>query len=96
MATVPRSFVPDNLPFLIVWNMLKAETVCCQTKLDFLKMDNEKLHGGFPDWRMLKDIGAGEGPTTKCERCPKPGTPRQQLEHVNGVICYIYAGESVN
>ena len=69
LATVPKSCVPEVASFLILRNMIKYETVCCQTKLDFLKMDNEKLHGGFPDWRMLKDIGAGEGPPTECERC---------------------------
>ena len=30
----------------------------------------------------LEDIGAGDGLPTECEHCGKPGTPRQQFEHM--------------
>ena len=45
---------------------------------------------------MLEDIGAGDGVPTKCERCGKSGTPRQQFEHMGVVICYICADERVD
>ena len=56
-------------------------------------MDNTELQGEFPGWRVLKDIGAGDGIPTECERCGKSGTPRQQFEHMSVVICYICADE---
>ena len=33
----------------------------------------------FPGWRVLEDIGAGDGVPPECERCGKPGTPRNSL-----------------
>ena len=59
-------------------------------------MDNTELPSYFPGWQVLEDYVTGDRLPTECERCGKPGTPRQQLEHMNGVICYIYADESVN
>ena len=49
----------------------------------------------FPGWRVLEDIEAGAGPETECERCGKPGTPRQQFEHMGVVICFVCADERV-
>ena len=49
----------------------------------------------FPGWRVLEDIEAGAGPETACERCGKPGTPRQQFEHMGVTICDICADERV-
>ena len=45
--------------------------------------------GEFPGWRVLEDIGAGVGVPTECERCGKPGTPRQQFQHMGVTICYL-------
>lgn len=50
---------------------------------------------GFPGWRVLEDIEAGAGPETECERCGKPGTPRQQFEHMGVRICFVCADERV-
>ena len=47
----------------------------------------------FPGWRVLEDIGAGAGEPTECERCGKPGTPRQQFTHMGVTICFICARE---
>ena len=33
---------------------------------------------------------------TECERCGKPGTPRQQFTHMGVTICYICADERVD
>ena len=49
----------------------------------------------FPGWRVLEDIEAGAGPETECERCGKPGTPRQQFEHMGVKICFVCADERV-
>ena len=49
----------------------------------------------IPSWQDLEEIGAGDGVPTKCERCGKPGTPRQQFEHMGVKICYICADERV-
>ena len=49
----------------------------------------------FPGWRVLEDIEAGAGPETECERCGKPGTPRQQFEHMGVVICFVCTDERV-
>ena len=45
---------------------------------------------------VLEDIGAGDGVTTECERCGKPGTPRQQSQHIGVTICYLCADERVD
>ena len=50
----------------------------------------------FPSWQDLEEIGAGDGVPTECERCGKPGTPRQQFEHMGMTICYICADERVD
>ena len=52
-----------------------------------------KPQGEFPVWKMLEDVGAGDGPTTECESCGKPGTPWQQFEHMGVRICYLCATE---
>ena len=39
--------------------------------------------GEFPGWRMLEDVGMGDGVPTDCERCGKLGTPRQQFTHID-------------
>ena len=57
---------------------------------------NHAPMGEFPDWRDIAEIGAGDGLPTECERCGKPGTPRQQFEHMGVVICYICADERVD
>ena len=49
-----------------------------------------------PSWQDLEEIGAGDGVPTECERCGKPGAPRQQFAHMGVVICYICAGERVD
>ena len=33
---------------------------------------------------------------TECERYGKPGTPRQQFQHMGVTICYICADERVD
>ena len=38
----------------------------------------------------------GYGLPTECECCSKVGTPRQQFEHMDVVICDIYATERAN
>ena len=50
---------------------------------------------GVPSWQDLEEIGAGDGVPTECERCGKPGTPRQQFEHMGMTICYICTDERV-
>ena len=50
----------------------------------------------FPGWRVLEDIGAGDGVPTECERSGKSGTPRQQFTHMGVTICYICADERVD
>ncbi len=47
-------------------------------------------------WQDLEEIGAGDGVPTECEACGKPGTPRQQFQHMGVVICYICAEERVD
>ena len=53
------------------------------------EMDNAKIQGDFPGWKMLEDTGAGDGLSTECERCDEPGTPRQQCEYFGVVICHL-------
>ena len=50
----------------------------------------------LPSWRAIEDTGAGDGLPTECERCGKPGTPRQQFTHMGVTICYICAAERVD
>ena len=50
----------------------------------------------FQSWQDIEEAGAGDGLPTECERCGKPGTPRQQFEHMGVVICYICADERVD
>ena len=45
-------------------------------------MGNTEPRGDFPSWRVLEDIGADDGLSSECERCGKPGAPRQQFEHL--------------
>ena len=47
----------------------------------------------FSTWRELEDIGAGDGLPTECERCGKPGTPRQQFTHMGVIVCFVCARE---
>ena len=49
----------------------------------------------IPSWQDLEEAGAGDGLPTECERCGKPGTPRQQFQHMGVTICYICADERV-
>ena len=46
-----------------------------------------------PSWRAIEDTGAGDGLPTECERCGKPGTPRQQFMHMGVTICFVCARE---
>ena len=48
-----------------------------------------------PSWRAIEDTGAGDGLPTGCERCGKPGTPRQQFQHMGVTICFVCADERV-
>ena len=48
-----------------------------------------------PSWRAIEDTGAGDGLPTECERCGKPGTPRQQFQHMGVTICFVCADERV-
>ncbi|MYE54731.1 MAG: hypothetical protein F4X34_05995 [Chloroflexi bacterium] len=45
----------------------------------------------IPSWQDLGDIGAGDGLPTECERCGKPGTPRQQFTHMRVTIFFVCA-----
>ena len=47
-------------------------------------------------WQDIEEPGAGDGVPTECERCGKPGTPRQQFEHMDFKACYICADERVD
>lgn len=49
----------------------------------------------LPSWQNLEDIGAGDGVPPECERCSKPGTPRQQFMHMGVTVCYICVDERV-
>ena len=42
----------------------------------------------IPSWQDPEEAGAGDGLPTECERCGKPGTPRQQFQHMGVTICY--------
>ena len=46
-------------------------------------------------WRAIEDTSAGDGLPTECERCGKPGTPRQQFQHMGVTICFVCADERV-
>ena len=58
--------------------------------------DDQIPEGTLPIWQDLEDIGAGDGVPAECERCGKPGTPRQQFQHMGVTICYICADERVD
>ena len=58
--------------------------------------DDQIPEGTLPSWQDLEDIGAGDGLPTECERCGKPGTPRQQFQHTGVTICYMCADERVD
>ena len=49
--------------------------------------DNQTPEGTLPSWQELEDIGAGDGLPTECERCGKPGNPRQHFEHKGVTSC---------
>ena len=57
---------------------------------------NHTSHEQLPSWQDLEEVGAGDGVATECERCGKPGTPRQQFQHMSVTICYICADERVD
>ena len=57
---------------------------------------NHTSHEQLPYWHDLEEVGAGDGMPTECERCGKPGTPRQQFEHMGVTICYICTDERVH
>ena len=57
------------------------------------KVPNPSSPEEFSTWRVLEDIGAGDGPPTECERCGKPGTPRQQFTHMGVTVCFVCARE---
>ena len=50
----------------------------------------------LPSWQDIEEAGGGDGLPTECERCGKPGTPRQQFKHMGVTICYICADERVD
>ena len=50
----------------------------------------------LPSWQDIEETGAGDGVPTECERCGKPGTPRQQFQHTGVTICYMCADERVD
>jgi hypothetical protein len=60
-----------------------------------MSVDNTSQEA-FPSWQDIEEAGVGDGLFTECERCGKPGTPRQQFEHMGVVICYICADERVD
>ena len=49
-----------------------------------------------PSWRAIEDTGADDGLPTECERCGKPGTPRQHFQHMGVTICFVCADERVD
>ena len=44
---------------------------------EYLVSANPTYPEDLPSWQDLEEIGAGDGVPTECERCGKPGTPRQ-------------------
>ena len=50
----------------------------------------------LPSWQDIEEAGGGGGLPTECERCGKPGTPRQQFHHMGVTICYICVDERVD
>ena len=50
----------------------------------------------FPNWQTIEETGAGDGLPTECERCGKPGSPRQQFQHMGVTICCICADERID
>ena len=57
---------------------------------------DSKSQEAIPSWQDLEEIGACDGVPTECERYGKPGTPRQQFQHMGVTICYMCAGERVD
>ena len=58
-------------------------------------ISNQSDETTLPSWQNLEDAGAGDGIPTECERCGKPGTPRQQFQHLGmngGDIMYHEGG----
>ena len=49
----------------------------------------------IPSWQDLEEIGTDKGIPTECERRGKPGTPRQQFEHMGVKIYYTCSDERV-
>ena len=60
------------------------------------KVPNPSSPEEFSTWQDIEETGAGDGLPTECERCGKPGTPRQQFTHMGVTICYICADERVD
>lgn len=56
-------------------------------------MKNTDIQGEFSGWRVIEDIGTGDGVPTKCELYDKPGRPRQQFQHMDVAVCCICADE---
>ena len=56
-------------------------------------ISNQSDETTIPSWHNLEEAGAGDGIPTECERCGKPGTPRQQFQHMGVRVCYICADE---
>ena len=57
---------------------------------------NSKSQSAIPSWEQIEETGAGDGLSTECERCGKPGSPRQQFTHMKVTICYICADERID
>ena len=63
---------------------------------EYLVSANPTYPEELPSWQDIEETGAGDGVPTECERCGKPGTPRQQFQHMGVTICYICADERVD
>ena len=48
---------------------------------------NHTTEEAFLDWKDIEETRVGDGLLMECELCRKPGTPRQQFEHMGIVIC---------
>ena len=57
---------------------------------------SSKSQNAIPSWEQIEETGAGDGLSTECERCGKPGSPRQQFTHMRVTICYICADERID
>ena len=74
-TTVPTSFVPELLPFLIMWNTLLYGTLHCQTDLENSEMDNTE-RANLRTGECLKSPVTSMG-CRQSKRCGEPCTPRQ-------------------